>query len=302
LSSGAYFFTTLFGMPQIPASIVERVEKQLYCKVTGYRTASGGCINHGGELVTSKGSKFIKWNDAQRYPGMFKVEAGGLHLLKSVKCIAVPEVLLVDEADSKQFIVMKFVRTQSPVKNYWTLLGEQLARLHKNSSRQFGLDYDNYIGSINQINLYNSSWVDFFIKQRLACQADIAVKTNRADISLIRQLETLYKKLPDHLPSEKPALLHGDLWSGNVMVNENGEPCLIDPAVYYGHREMELAFTKLFGGFDHGFYEAYENAFPLQPGFDKRVDIYNLYPLLVHANLFGGSYFQQAERILKRYT
>ena len=289
-------------MPQIPALIVERVEKQLSCKVTGFRAASGGCINHGGELITSKGSKFIKWNGAHQYPAMFKAEAKGLQLLKAVKCIAIPEVLLVNEADSNQFIVMEFVRTQSPVKNYWRLLGEQLARLHKNSSSQFGLDYDNYIGSLNQINLYNPSWIDFFIEQRLAYQADIALRANRADTSLIRQLETLYKKLPDLLPSEKPALLHGDLWSGNVMANERGKPCLIDPSVYYGHREMELAFTKLFGGFEHGFYEAYENAFPLQPGFDKRVDVYNLYPLLVHVNLFGGSYFQQVERILKRYS
>jgi fructosamine-3-kinase len=101
---------------------------------------------------------------------------------------------------------------------------------------------------------------------------------------------------------ENPALLHGDLWSGNVMVNEKGEPCLIDPAVYYGYREMELAFTKLFRGFENDFYAAYHASFPLQPGFTERVDIYNLYPLLVHANLFGGSYFQQVEQILRRFT
>lgn len=289
-------------MSQLPISIKECVEKHLRCKVNGFLPASGGCINYGGELISNKGNYFLKWNDAHRYPNMFEVETKGLTLLRSAKCITIPKVMLVDEVEDKQFIIMEFVHSTRPQKNYWVLLGEQLAQLHRNTNTQFGLDHDNYIGSLPQSNSFNQNWVQFFIEQRLNTQVALAEKDKKIDSTQRSRWDNLYKKLPELLPVGNPALLHGDLWSGNVMANEKGEPCLIDPAVYYGHQEMELAFTKLFGGFENDFYEAYHASFPLQPAFTERVDIYNLYPLLVHANLFGGSYFQQIERILRRFT
>lgn len=296
------FFSTLFTVHQFPISVKGHVENHLHCKVTGFRPASGGCINHGGELVTDKGSYFLKWNDAHRYTGMFGAESKGLTLLDSAKCIHIPKVVLVDEVEDKQFIVMEFVRAAHPKKNYWALLGERLAQLHRNTNTQFGLDHDNYIGSLHQSNFFHKDWIQFFIEQRLDKQVSLAERNSRMEKGQRSRFATLYKKLPELLPAENPALLHGDLWSGNVMVNEKGEPCLIDPAVYFGHREIELAFTRLFGGFGSEFYEAYVASFPLLPGFTDRVDIYNLYPLMVHVNLFGGGYLQQAERILKRYT
>lgn len=289
-------------MHQFPISLKARVENQLHCKVTGFYTVSGGCINHGGELVTDRGNYFLKWNHAHRYPGMFSAEAKGLTLLCSTKGIHIPKVVLVDEVEDKQFIVMEFVRAAQPKKNYWALLGERLAQLHRNTTTQFGLDHDNYIGSLHQSNSFSKDWIQFFIEQRLDKQVSLAESNSRMEKGQRSRFDTLYKKLPELLPVEIPALLHGDLWNGNVTVNENGEPCLIDPAAYYGHREIELAFTRLFGGFGGEFYEAYDASFPLLPGFTERVDIYNLYPLMVHVNLFGGGYLQQAERILKRYT
>lgn len=287
-------------MPTIPPVVRSLIERNLSVKINGFHPASGGCINSGGELITSSGSYFIKWNDANRYPDMFQTEMKGLRLLASAKCISVPEVFGVYTDGETQLIVMEFIQSRHRQKNFWKLLGERLAALHKNSNTEYGLDQNNYIGSLPQRNSYKARWIDFFIEERLEFQLLLAEKNNRVEASLRRQFEALYKKLPELLPNEDPSLLHGDLWSGNLMVNSTGEPSLIDPAVYYGHREAELAFTTLFGGFESEFYLAYKAAFPLIPGFDQRIDLYNLYPLLVHVNLFGGSYLNQIKRILQK--
>ncbi len=288
-------------MPQLPISIKEHVEKHLACKVTGFRPSSGGCINFGGELVTNKGSYFLKWNDRLRYPQMFEKESLGLKLLQATNCIDITEVIQVGEIGEHQFILMAYIRAGRRAQPYWSVMGEQLANLHRNTHSHFGLDYNNYIGSLVQKNSLKENWVDFFIEERLAVQLSLDEENNKISLQLRKQFEVLYKKLPDLLPQEKPALLHGDLWSGNVMVNALGEPTLIDPAVYYGNREAELAFTLLFGGFNSQFYSAYQKAFPLSPGFDSRTDLYNLYPLLVHVNLFGESYVLHVRETLKRF-
>jgi fructosamine-3-kinase len=173
--------------------------------------------------------------------------------------------------------------------------------LHKNYGASFGLDHNNYIGSLKQQNNRKANWVEFFIEERLSVQLKLACDYGRIDHALLKKFESLSVKASSIIPPEKPSLLHGDLWSGNIIADENGQPCVIDPAVYYGHREAEIAFTKLFGGFDPEFYHAYQEQFPLPDGFAKRVDLYNLYPLLVHANLFGGSYLKQAISILNLY-
>jgi protein-ribulosamine 3-kinase len=287
-------------MHALPPVITKIIEKNLPVKINGFHPASGGCINSGGELITTSGSYFIKWNDARRYPNMFQTEMCGLHLLASARCIHVPEVVGVYTDGEVQLIIMEFIRSSNRQKYFWKLLGERLAAIHNNSSTQFGLDHDNYIGSLHQRNSRKVKWTDFFIEERLEVQLSHAEKSNNVDATTRRQFEALYKKLPELLPVEKPALLHGDLWGGNLMTDQKGEPALIDPAVYYGHREAELAFTTLFGGFENAFYEAYQASFPLVADFDSRLDLYNLYPLLVHVNLFGGGYLNQVKRILQR--
>jgi len=261
---------------------------------------AGGCINPGGHLKTSIGDFFIKWNDAIRFPRMFETEAAGLQLLHGASDLHIPVVIGVFEQGSYQGIVLEFIRGRRPSPTYWRDLGYGLAALHKNSRPDFGLDHANYIGSLPQQNAPTSSWDKFFAHQRLAPQLRMAVDRGRLDLDAARQFEALYQKLPEIFPEEKPALLHGDLWSGNVIVDAGGAPCLIDPAVYYGHREAELAFTRLFGGFDEDFFSAYAEEFPLAPGFAQRIDVYNLYPLLVYVNLFGGGYAGQVRSILKR--
>lgn len=289
-------------MIELPRALQTHISENLSWSVRAFHPASGGCINHGGELVTTEGSYFLKWNDRQRYPHMFEKESRGLTLLKSANCINVPKVIHVGEAANLQFIILSFVKSDRRAKNYWSLLGEQLADLHRNTLTHFGLDHDNYIGSLIQRNALTENWIDFFVQHRLEAQLSLAERSGKITSDIRKRFDALYQRLPGLLPQEMPALLHGDLWSGNVMVNEMGEPTLIDPAVYYGHREAELAFTQLFGGFEEEFYLAYRNAFPLIPGFNSRTDLYNLYPLLVHVNLFGGGYLQQVENILDRFT
>lgn len=288
-------------MSQIPRSILRHIEIELSAKITGNSSIGGGCINQASELITDKGNFFMKWNTAQQFPGMFTSEARGLRLLQSKKCIDIPGVIVNDEVENYQFIVLEFIRGRNQRKNFWQTLGERLAALHRNTYHQFGLDHDNYIGALPQQNTWADSWPEFFIHQRLDVQLALYQKNNTSEVSLRKRFELLYRKLPDLLPEEKPALLHGDLWSGNLMVNEAGEPALIDPAVYYGHREAELAFTRLFGGFNAEFYASYHDSFPFEPGIDSRIDIYNLYPLMVHANLFGGGYINQVNSIIQKF-
>jgi protein-ribulosamine 3-kinase len=259
---------------------------------------SGGCINKGGRLKTSAGDFFIKWNDALKFPDMFAAEANGLNRLAAVQAIDIPKVIGHGEAIPYQFILMEFIESTFRTKQYWGQLGEQLASLHKKTNMSFGLDHQNYIGSLKQFNNPKNSWIQFFIEHRLNAQLKLAVDNGVADNVSRKKFEQLYILLPTLLPEEQPALLHGDLWGGNLITNKTGSPCLIDPAVYYGNREVEIAFTKLFGGFDKSFYGIYNEVFPLQLNFKEREDIYNLYPLLVHANLFGGHYMNQVNHIL----
>jgi fructosamine-3-kinase len=289
-------------LTSVPPAIQGSLKNILNTDLLDFTFTGGGCINQGGRLKTSAGDFFLKWNDAAKFPGMFEAEAKGLKLLRQSKAIYIPEAIVFDTISTWQFIVLEFVEQETKVQPFWKILGEQLAGLHQNTSSVFGLDHDNYIGSLKQVNTPAESWINFFIEQRLEAQLKLAADKNKVNSATVKQFQSLYKKLPDLLPEEKPSLLHGDLWSGNLITTSDGNPCLIDPAVYYGHREAEIAFTMLFGGFSKEFYESYNENFPLFPGFTGRAEVYNLYPLMVHVNLFGGGYLSQVVSILHRFV
>jgi len=285
----------------IPKQVEISLQSQFGFKVHSYHPASGGCINSGGTIDTNKGLFFIKWNSSDKYPGMFEKEAQGLETLDSSGALRVPKVVGVGSEAEYAYLLLENVVAKTKSERYWEEAGSSLAGLHRVEGDSFGLNHDNYIGSLSQKNTKIEKWTDFFIQQRLDVQLRLAVSNGFLNAQDVSRFERLYSLLPEIMPDGVPSLLHGDLWGGNLIVDERGMPCFIDPAVYYGNREIELAFTKLFGGFASEFYDSYNVEYVLEPGFDQRVDLYNMYPLLVHVNLFGGGYVSSVRSNLKRY-
>ncbi len=261
----------------------------------------GGDINESYRLNTTSGLFFMKFNSALRYPGMFEKEAAGLHLIASTGEIRVPAVIVYGQSGDDIFLVLEYLNSAPRKAAFWSDFGSSLARMHRQSSDSFGLDHDNYMGAIPQSNRKHKKWTDFFIHERLEPMVRMARNKGFFTRNSIPAFERLYKRLPEIFPGEPPALIHGDLWTGNQMADENGGACLIDPAVHYGHREMDIAMSRLFGSFAPEFYEAYHAEYPLEKGWRERVDICNLYPLLVHVNLFGEGYAGSVERIVAHF-
>lgn len=261
----------------------------------------GGCIAYTGYLLTESGRELVvKKNSTTQ---MAIKEANGLNELRKSGVIRIPEVVHADE----QLLILEFIREGSRPGSFFSDFGRQLAQLHKYSSGAYGFYEDNYIGSTPQLNRpegeEKSNWATYYFNKRLLYQYELAEKNGFVDRTfkdLFRHLESC---LPDILKGseEAPSLLHGDLWGGNFIVGTDGVPVLIDPAVYYGHREAELAMTHLFGGFDHLFYEAYNAEWPLKPGYQQREAVYTLYHVLNHLNIFGTSYRSQALALMQQY-
>jgi fructosamine-3-kinase len=284
-------------------SVIKSLEKHFSYPVEliSVSPVSGGDINEAFRFETSSGDFFVKKNSLSRFPRMFEKEASGLKVLAEANEIPVPVVVATGAEKDEAFLVLRFIQSGAKPHNFWDGFAKNLARLHKHTAGQFGLDHDNYIGSLYQSNRYHKKWTDFFREERLEIQVKLARDNSAIGKETVWAFERFYNKLDEIFPVEPPALLHGDLWGGNFMTNQNGEAVIIDPAVYFGHREMDLAMSQLFGGFDGRFYESYHQHYPLEKGWQKRMDYCNLYPLMVHVNLFGGSYLNSVQSILHRF-
>lgn len=199
-------------------------------------------------------------------------------------------------------LLLEWIEEGVRTKPFWRTFGEKLAALHRHTHDAFGFDEDNYMGSVPQQNNWQSDWGSFFRQQRLEPMVERCAAGRQLTSAHKAQFENLYKRLPEVFDAESPSLLHGDLWAGNFMCNAANEPVLIDPAVYYGHRSMDLAMTTLFGGFDAAFYEAYNHHFRLPDNYKEQWPVANLYPLLIHLYLFGACYSSQIERTLSRFA
>jgi fructosamine-3-kinase len=269
--------------------------------VIGYRFLSGGCIHHTLVLSTPAASYCLKYNETQPL-ALLQAEADGLALLRAADSLPVPAVLGLGQYQDKAWLLMEYLEAGRRRDDYWQVLGSGLALLHGHTASHFGAEADNYIGSLPQPNPPMADGIAFFVQHRLLHQAGQALLAEQLPLQTFKQLEQLCTRLPDLLPAERPALLHGDLWGGNLLVGPTGGPVLIDPAAHYGLREAELAFTHLFGGFDDAFYQSYQEAFPLEPGFARRRPLYNLYPLLVHLRLFGSGYLAGIEQVITDFA
>jgi protein-ribulosamine 3-kinase len=262
---------------------------------------AAGNHNQGVRLESTEGDFFLKLNfDHER--DILHKESEGLELLRKATFLKVPKTFGWGRIGDYNFLLTEFITSGRYKLDYWENLGLGLAHLHLTSHNKFGLEYDNYIASIHQKNLQTDNWLDFYIENRLEPLIGKAYFDRLIPLEFLKKFQEIYPKLESIFPVEKPALVHGDLWSGNVICTPDGQPCLIDPAVYFGHREMDLAFSRLFGGFESRFYESYESILPLEPGFEHRMGLYNLYPLLVHLNLFGTAYLPGIERIISRFA
>lgn len=287
----------------LPISIHSQLYPTTGIQVAEARPVSGGDINHAALLTTPNGRQyFIKYNRGAHAAEMLRTEALGLQALGAPGVIAVPEVLGQGAApDSWAWLLLEYIAPGHRSKAFWENFGQALAALHRNSAGQYGFEHDNFIGSLPQSNARHDGWAAFYAEERLRPQMRKALVQGQLTGADERSLEALCKRLPAICPDEPPALIHGDLWGGNFLCNEAGLPVLIDPAACYAHREMDLAMSRLFGGFEALFYESYEAARPLAPGFEERVEVYQLYYLLVHVNLFGGGYAGSVRRILERW-
>lgn len=283
----------------VELTLTSQFEKPV--EISEIRSIGGGCINEACSLKTNTGKYFIKYNSASAFPGMFEKEAAGLKMLADTKTLEIPEVIVAAETTDYAYLLLQYIETGVSSRNFWNDFGLKLADLHQNTNEYFGLDHDNYIGSLVQKNNPHPDFYSLFISERIEPQLKEARNKGAFSQSDTRYFDSLFNTLPHIIPAEKPALIHGDLWSGNFLVSSKGSLCLFDPAVYYGHREADIAMTQLFGGFQPEFYHAYNQAWPMEKGWQKRMDIFNLYPLLVHVNLFGGSYARQVLQIIRQF-
>lgn len=286
----------------LPPAVKAACEAKLGLPVRRVAFIGGGDINDARLLETSQGPAFLKMNAKAGAIRMFEKEAEGLRILEESGAIRVPRVLGTGQAEGTAFLLLEFIGEGGRTSRFWKNFGNALARLHRHTADCFGLSHGNYIGSLPQSNRRHDNWPEFFIMERLEPQARLALSEQALWNGADRDFGELYKRIPDICPEEPPALIHGDLWSGNFIAAPENTPVLIDPAVSFSHREMDLAMSRLFGGFNPAFYEAYEDTYPCQPGLEERIDIYQLYYLLVHVNLFGGGYAQSVRRIVQHYA
>lgn len=288
---------------QVPEQVTRYIESQGWGQITSAEPVGGGCINDTRCVTTSNGPQlFLKLNTSTP-PDMFQREAEGLEALAVEGGPRVPRPYLVGE----EFLLLEYLSPALPKKDYWETLGRRLAHVHSTTQPRFGFAHNNYLGSTPQPNRWDENGFNFFAEQRLVFQGKLAREHGRLSQARLNQIEKLAARLNELVPEQPASLLHGDLWSGNVIAgtegaDPEGQACLIDPAAHFGWAEADLAMTTLFGGFPESFYAAYAAARPLAPGYRSRFEIYNLYHLLNHLNLFGSSYLGSVEQILTKYV
>lgn len=287
----------------ITNDIKKEIEQYLNLKVKSLYPISGGCISNSSIVQTDSCKKYLLKMNNNVPENMFYKEAHGLKEIERSNSIRVPAVKLVKD----NFILMEYIQEETKSKNFFEDFGLEFAKMHKHIGSSFGFYEDNYIGSTIQKNIPDDeekhNWAKFYFNKRLLFQFKLAEKNGYVDSALRKIFNQVENKIDEILISEteEPSLLHGDLWAGNYIVDENGRACLIDPAVYYGNREADLAMTKLFGGFTNEFYLSYNEFYPLKDGYKYRENIYKLYHVLNHLNLFGSGYYQQALSLIKFY-
>lgn len=274
----------------------------LQASIKSVLPVSGGDINDAYRIETEKNIFFAKVNDSQKAYEIINSEAKALMILGNLKGINVPEVIKVSKSHHKAILILKWIDSGNQSSKSMEFLGTMIANLHLNKAHAFGLDFDNFIGTLPQVNNWADNWLDFYYNCRIQKQLQPAVESGLIPPEYIRKTEKVFNNIQKEMPNAEPSLLHGDLWAGNYMIDINGDPVLIDPAISYGHREMDIAMMHLFGGFDSNVMNAYSSITPLEYDWENRMRFYQLYYILVHVNMFGGSYVPRALSIIEHYS
>lgn len=280
----------------IPDELQVQIEETLFAPIQHITPLNGGDSSLAFKLELEDRQAFFLKYQVNPLPHVFEQEAKGLQLLSEAETeLKIPEVIQVGD----QHILLEFIEEHSQGSSFE--FGTEMARLHRHSNELYGFTDSNFIGSIPQSNRYHAHWLEFFIRERIEPLVKKAINDKLLSNKYVSIFERVFNYTYVIFPEEPPSLLHGDFWSGNYFFCANGQTALFDPAVYFGHREMDLAMSTLFGGFEPAFYDGYMTEYPLEPGFEERFKLCQLYPILVHALLFKGHYVQQAKSLLDRF-
>jgi len=262
----------------------------------------GGSINQAFKLSLSSQNAFVKVNEATEFPLMFEKEKSGLEMMTNVIPHHVPAVLANGEEHDLQLLFLEWIEPSGSTELAYADAGKALANLHQYHAEKFGLDHNNYMGSLTQINTQKDSFSDFYIENRIEPQVSIAISKGMMEKNAIKGFEKFFKRLDEIFPAEPASLVHGDLWRGNLLFSRDEIPYFVDPAIAFSHREVDLAMLKLFGKPSEVLFETYEDYYPTQPGREKREKYFQLYPLLIHLNLFGKAYLRDVLAIIQPFS
>jgi len=282
--------------------LLEHIGDLIGSPITKVTSVSGGDISAAYCLHMKNGRLFCKLNGSHKALDMFKSEKRGLEAIAQTNTVKTPKVFFCDQVESNAFLIMEYIEPKAPSKKNMELFGHQLAEMHHTDGDfAFGWTENSFIGSLPQSNNVHPDWTTFYVKERLQVQLDLARNNAFLQASEIPSIKSLIEVCDPLFQNISPSILHGDLWGGNYIIDANGAPYLIDPSVYYGHSEVDLAMSRLFGGFDGIFYAAYYEQFPLGRQKKEYYDLYQLYYLLVHLNMFGSSYYPSVKKLLNTY-
>jgi len=280
---------------------VDQRELKIICEdllnesITDITPIPGGDINQSYQIDTIQNVYFCKANNSDIGEDLVQKEIDSLHSIS--RYCTTPDII----SSAPSVLILSWIKSGNKTRFFWEKLGTELATLHKVSSNQFGFESHNYIGTLLQTNVQSDSWDNFYMENRLLPQFKLAVDKAFLHGSEIPIPEKISQRIKDVCPSEIASLIHGDLWSGNIIGDTNSNSYFIDPCASWAHREMDIAMSSLFGKFDDRFYEVYNEAHPLEKGWKNRLDIYHLYYLLAHLNMFGIGYKNDVLKIVKRY-
>ncbi|MCB0705228.1 MAG: fructosamine kinase family protein [Saprospiraceae bacterium] len=277
-------------------------ESILEVNIISFTPLRGGDISDAYQVATIEGPFFLKVLSGPAAAEMLQQEEIGLREIAKTGTVKTPLIRSSGSRESTALLLLEFIESGNTSPDFWKSFGQQLARLHQTNAPSFGFRENNFIGSLTQRNRRWDCWPDFYQEERLAPQVKLAYDQGLLDTGDLALFDHIYTCVAENCPEEVPSLIHGDLWSGNFLCSTSGEAVLIDPAVAFSHREMDLAMCRLFNGFDRKFYRAYEEAYPIERGFESRLPLYQLYYLLVHLNIFGRGYYSSVRQILTAFA